>query len=121
MYVLDFPAQGLRGTVIIRTAWIVEQGKGFSAPGHLLREKEAKMSDKIQLLDVVALLEDVPSENLKRGEVGTVVELFAGNSESPESLLVEFSDRDGEAYAFASLRPDQLVKLRYGTRAREAA
>jgi len=30
--------------------------------------------DEFNLLDVVALLEDVDSEGLRRGEVGTVVE-----------------------------------------------
>jgi hypothetical protein len=29
MYVLDFPAQGLRGEVTIRTAWIVERDTNF--------------------------------------------------------------------------------------------
>lgn len=79
------------------------------------------MSEEIKLLDVVALLEDVTNESLKRGEVGTVVEVFADKPDSDGSLLIEFSDRDGEAYAFASLRPHQLVKLRYRDRAREAA
>lgn len=79
------------------------------------------MSEKIELLDVVALLEDVPGEGLSRGEVGTVVEVFADKPDSDGSVLVEFSDRDGEAYAFASLRPHQLVRLRYRDRAREAA
>jgi hypothetical protein len=79
------------------------------------------MSEKIELLDVVALLEDVPSEGLRRGEVGTMVEVFADKPDSESSLLIEFSDRAGEAYAFASLRPNQLVKLRYRDRAREAA
>jgi hypothetical protein len=31
------------------------------------------MPDLIQLLDVVALTEDLPAENLYRGQVGTVV------------------------------------------------
>ena len=79
------------------------------------------MSDEIKLLDVVALLEDVPSEGLSRGEVGTVVEVFAGKPDLPGTLLVEFSDRNGESYAFAPLRPQQLVKLRYRDRARDAA
>ena len=79
------------------------------------------MSDKIELLDVVALLEDISGESLKRGEVGTVVEVFADKPDSDGSLLVEFSDRDGEAFAFASVRAHQLVKLRYRDRAREAA
>jgi Domain of unknown function (DUF6883) len=29
MYVLDFPADGVRGPVTIRTAWIVARGKDF--------------------------------------------------------------------------------------------
>lgn len=79
------------------------------------------MSDEIKLLDVVALLEDMPSEGLSRGEVGTVVEVFADKPDLPGGLLVEFSDRNGESYAFASLRPHQLVKLRYRDKARDAA
>lgn len=71
------------------------------------------MNEEIKLLDVVALLEDVPGDGLRRGEVGTVVEAFADAPDLPGALLVEFSDRNGEAYAFAELRPAQLVKLRY--------
>lgn len=69
----------------------------------------------IGLLDVVALLEDVPPEGLERGEVGTVVEVLA------DKLLVEFSDRTGEAYAFAELRAEQLIRLRYRETERNAA
>ncbi len=79
------------------------------------------MSEEIKLLDVVALLEDVPTEGLRRGEVGTVVEVFADKPDLPGALLVEFSDRHGESYAFASLHPRQLVKLRYRDAARDAA
>jgi hypothetical protein len=35
------------------------------------------MNETIELLDVVALLNDLPSYNLRRGEVGTVVEYLA--------------------------------------------
>lgn len=79
------------------------------------------MSEEIKLLDLVALLEDVPDDGLKRGEVGTVVEVFGKQPDAKGSLLVEFSDRNGEAYAFASLSPNQVVKLHYRDRAREAA
>ncbi len=79
------------------------------------------MSEEIKLLDVVALLEDVPDEGLSRGEVGTVVEVFADKPDLPGALLVEFSDRHGESYAFASLHSRQLVKLRYRDAARDAA
>jgi hypothetical protein len=64
------------------------------------------MNETIQLLDVVALLQDLPDNNLRRGEVGTIVEHLA-----PGVWLVEFSDNDGEAYAILELRTDQLMKL----------
>ncbi len=76
---------------------------------------------EIKLLDVVALLEDVPAEGLLRGEVGTVVDMFADKPGRPGAFLVEFSDRNGEAYAFADLRADQLMRLRYRDEARDAA
>lgn len=69
--------------------------------------------NEIKLLDVVALLADIPSEGLHRGEVGTVVEVFADKPDLPGAFLVEFSDRNGVAYAFVDLRADQLMKLRY--------
>jgi len=69
--------------------------------------------ETIKLLDVVALTEDLPEQNLRRGEVGAVVEILA-----PGVFEVEFSDDSGEAYAFASLRAEQLMLLHY--RKREA-
>lgn len=66
------------------------------------------MNETIQLLDVVALLHDLPDNNLRRGEVGTIIEYLA-----PGVWLVEFSDNDGEAYAILELRTDQLMKLYY--------
>ena len=64
--------------------------------------------DKIKILDLVALMEDLDSEGLRRGEVGTVVE------EWKEGVFeVEFSDNSGKAYAFAALRPDQMMKLHF--------
>ncbi len=69
--------------------------------------------EEIKLLDVVALLEDVPAEGLRRGEVGTVVEVFADKPDLPGAFLVEFSDRNGVAYAFVDLPADQLMKLHY--------
>lgn len=62
--------------------------------------------DEIKLLDVVALMEDLQSEGLRRGEVGTVVEQWADGI-----FEVEFSDDSGEAYAFAAVPPQKLMKL----------
>jgi hypothetical protein len=70
--------------------------------------------ESINVLDVVALVEDVGPEGLRRGEVGTVVEKWEGGV-----LEVEFSDDSGKAYAFAALRPEQMMKLHF--RKEEAA
>jgi hypothetical protein len=64
--------------------------------------------DEIKLLDVVALIEDLDSVGLRRGEVGTVVEEWKDGV-----FEVEFSDDSGKAFAFAALRPDQLMKLHF--------
>lgn len=64
--------------------------------------------EEIKLLDVVALMEDLDSEGLRRGEVGTVVDEWKNGV-----FEVEFSDDSGKAYAFAALRPDQLMKLHF--------
>lgn len=64
------------------------------------------MRKKIELLDTVALLEDLPQRNLKQGEVGTVVEILA-----PDVFEVEFSDNDGQTYAMFALRKNQLIIL----------
>ena len=51
------------------------------------------------LLDVVALLSDVPAHGLLRGQVGTVVELL------DDAYEVEFSDDEGKTYAELALAP----------------
>jgi hypothetical protein len=66
------------------------------------------VNDTIQILDVVALLEDMPEGSLRRGQVGTVVEKLA-----PNVFEVEFSDDNGRTYAMLALRADQLIVLRY--------
>jgi hypothetical protein len=48
------------------------------------------MSNPVHLHDVVALLADVPENNLRRGQVGTVVEELAR-----DAFEVEFSDDEG--------------------------
>ncbi len=64
------------------------------------------MQNKIELLDTVALLEDLPERNLKEGEVGTVVEILA-----PDVFEIEFSDDEGQTYAMFALRKNQIVAL----------
>jgi hypothetical protein len=66
------------------------------------------MDCDLQLLDVVALLEDLPSEGLSRGQVGTIVEVLA-----PDAFEVEFVGSDGDTYASATVPARQLLRLRY--------
>ncbi len=62
----------------------------------------------INTLDVVALLEDVVSRGLGRGQVGTVVEKLA-----PDVFEVEFSDNNGRTYATSAAPADKLLVLRH--------
>ena len=63
----------------------------------------------IPLLAMVAVTEDLPNEGLTRGQMGIVVEELERDGE--HALLVEFSDEQGQAYAMAIVRPEQLMAL----------
>lgn len=63
---------------------------------------------QFQLLDVVALKEDLPDHHLMAGQVGTLVEQLA-----LDVYEVDFSDDDGQTYAMLPLHTSQLVKLHY--------
>ena len=71
-------------------------------------EKNHAQSDGPSVLDLVALLADVPAEGLARGQVGTVVEQL-----DDKVLLVEFSDDQGRAYAVAPCPRSALLVLHY--------
>ena len=59
-----------------------------------------------KMLDVVALLEDLPGRGLVRGQVGTIVETLG-----PGVYEVEFSDDNGRTFATAALEEQQLLVL----------
>jgi hypothetical protein len=63
------------------------------------------MNSRIDLLDAVALTEDLPERNLFRGQVGTVVEVLGA-----DIFEVEFCDNYGRTYATLALRADQLSR-----------
>jgi hypothetical protein len=65
-------------------------------------------SEGPSLLDVVALLSDLPAQRLARGQVGTVVELL-----DDSTSLVEFSDEQGQAYALVPCPRAELLTLHY--------
>ena len=60
----------------------------------------------VKIGDVVALLDDLPDEGLKRGQVGTIVEEW-----QPGVYEVEFADTNGNTYGVIALRTDQLMTL----------
>jgi len=63
---------------------------------------------ELEVLSTVALLEDVATPPLRRGQVGTIVENLA-----PGVYEVEFSDDEGRTYASLALRADQLLQLHH--------
>ncbi len=69
---------------------------------------EAVKNKQPVVLDVVALLADLPAEGLGRGQVGTVVEPL-----DERTVLVEFTDDRGRAYAIAACPRSELLVLHY--------
>ena len=70
---------------------------------------------ELEMLSVVALLDDLPEKGLSRGQVGTVVETLG-----PGVYEVEFSDDDGRTYASAALASAQLMRLHHQPSGRAA-
>jgi hypothetical protein len=66
------------------------------------------MKNKVKLLDVVALTEEIPERKLERGQVGTVVEILAA-----DVYEVEFADNEGRTYAELAIKEDKLLVLHY--------
>jgi hypothetical protein len=60
----------------------------------------------IKMLDVVAVLRDLPEHSLVRGQVGTVVEVLGTGV-----YEVEFSDDQGRTYALLAVRAEDLIVL----------
>ena len=59
-------------------------------------------------IGVVALTNDVPEKHLRRGQVGTVVEMLP-----PGIVEVEFSDLGGNIYATCSVPESNLLVLHH--------
>jgi hypothetical protein len=62
----------------------------------------------LELLSVVAVLQDLPDRGLVRGQVGTVVEIL-----TPAAVLVDFSDLEGKTYAIEALDSNLLIRLHH--------
>ena len=74
----------------------------------MTRPKSRSKNDTPSLLNVVALLADLPDAGLAKGQVGTIVERL-----DDKTWLVEFSDDQGRAYAVAPCPRDELLVLHY--------
>ncbi len=74
----------------------------------MMKAKRHTRTEAPSLLDVVALLTDLPAQGLARGQVGTVVEQL-----DDKILLVEFSDDQGRAYTVVPCQADDLLVLHY--------
>ncbi len=62
--------------------------------------------DTIKVLDMVALLKEIPEKNLLRGQIRTVVEKY-----SETDYEVEFSDNSGKAISMLTLSTEQVLLL----------
>lgn len=71
------------------------------------RNQEPTEKGEIKLLDVVALTQDVPEHNLKRGDIGTVVEILSNG----EAYEVEFIHAYGQMFKCLSFLASQLRVL----------
>ena len=70
--------------------------------------------EKLKSFDIVALLIDVPDAGLRRGDVGTVVEVFELTAQHPEGYLIEFVNNKGETLAELSVTdPQQIIQLNF--------
>jgi hypothetical protein len=76
--------------------------------GAMMKARKGVENERPSLSDVVALLTDLPAQRLAHGQVGTIVEQLDG-----KTLLVEFSDNQGRAYAVAPCPRADLLVLHY--------
>jgi hypothetical protein len=62
----------------------------------------------MKLLDTVALLNDLPTVGLSKGQVGTIIEVY-----EPDVFEVEFCDMQGHTYALKTLAANELLLLHH--------
>jgi hypothetical protein len=64
--------------------------------------------DILELFDVVVLTEAIPSYNLRKGVLGTIVEILG-----EEVFLIEFANTKGLTYAIVPIKSSSLMKVYY--------
>lgn len=62
----------------------------------------------MKISEVVTLTSDMPEKHLRRGQVGTVVEILTS-----DTAEVEFADLDGIPYAMCAVSENNLMALHH--------
>lgn len=63
---------------------------------------------KLKILDVIALLKDIPGKKLAKGQVGTIVEVLDG-----EVYEVEFANKKSQTTASLRLKTRDMMLLHF--------
>lgn len=67
---------------------------------------------KYPLFSRVAIAQDLPDENLRRGDVATIVEHYEGRSGQEPGYELEVFNAVGETIAVTTVRESQIEALR---------
>jgi Domain of unknown function (DUF4926) len=67
---------------------------------------------KYPLFTRVALAEDLPKQNLRRGDLATVVEHYEGSPGQEPGYELEIFNAVGETFAVVTVRESQIESLR---------
>jgi hypothetical protein len=65
-------------------------------------------TEKLKLLDTVAILKDLPEKKVVFGQVGTIVERL-----TEDVFEVDFADKFGETIAEFAVKKEDLMLLHY--------
>ncbi len=66
------------------------------------------MNEKFKILDIIALLTDIPEKKLIKGQVGTIVEYLYNNI-----YEVEFCNKQGETISVLPIDENSMLLLHY--------
>jgi hypothetical protein len=69
---------------------------------------------KYALFTRVALADDLPKENLRRGDLATIVEYYEGSPGQEPGYELEVCNAVGDAFAVVTARESQIESLRNG-------
>ncbi len=62
--------------------------------------------DILNLHDVVTLTKALPAENLRRGDVGVIIDIGPDNQ-----YLLEFTDKNGKTLAMPTVSANDVMKI----------